>query len=46
MDEYSTEEKQKASTSKPDQEKIILDPVSKSCEIDEEFLDTSILYLC
>ena len=30
MDEYSTEEKQKASTSKPDQEKIKLDPVSKS----------------
>ena len=29
MDEYSTEEKQKASTSKPDQEKIKLKPVSK-----------------
>ena len=30
MDEYPTEEKPKASTSKPDQEKIKLDPVSKS----------------
>ena len=30
MDEYPTEEKPKASTPKPDQEKIKLDPVSKS----------------